>query len=272
MRRLVVDACKELTGDMIRAQLRDQSDILQPKLIPPPSKKALLWKEFGVSDFLLHNPSVPFLSQDLVLLLSSNLDADSSDDVPVDTTILDLEEQDVEVPRGGVADVTETTVNELIIQPPSSPSDKNVPPQPDMPLEEERGGDDHPPPGGSGDFIDNIDMEADGLSRIIPDMPDLEGDMDRDNEEGGASAAATQSTTEQQNSEATDEFEQQRLTRRAQQVLNMLGKGFSNSDKILFSSLAERCSESKRPHGFTLVSCLVKRELSSSNRTSHSQP
>ena len=68
-RRLVVDARKELTGDMIRAQLRDQSDILQPKLIPPPSKKALLWKEFGVSDFLLHNPSVPFLSQDLVLLL-----------------------------------------------------------------------------------------------------------------------------------------------------------------------------------------------------------
>ena len=223
--------------------------------VPPPSKKALLWKEFGVSDFLLHNPSVPFLSQDLALLLSSNLDTDSSDDVPVDTTILDLEEQDAEVPRGGVADVTETTVNESIIQPPSSPSDRNVPPQPDMPLEDERDGDDHPPPRGSGDFIDNIDMEADGLSRIIPDMPDLEGDMDRDNKEGGASTAATQSTTEQQNSKATDKFEQRRLTRRAQQVLNMLEKGFSNSDKILFSSLAKRCLRKQAASRF--YTCLL---------------
>lgn len=229
-RKLLVDPRKELTGDVIRAQLRDSSDILQLKLIPPPSKKALLWKEYGATDYLLHNPSIPCLSSELAHLVNCNLDKDIGDDVILaDTTLLDLEELEIENPRSVGLEAND---------PPSVP-----------PLEDDRGDEDVPPHNDEidelpppNDFIDNIDLGVGGElmdDPLVPVMPDLEAE--EENEVEGVNAA-TQSTAEQDGSERTEEFEQRRWNKRSQQVLNMLEKGFKSSESIQFSSLTKRSS------------------------------
>ncbi len=251
-RKLVVDMRNELTGDMIRAQLRDSSDIVQQKLIPPPSKKALLWKEFGVSDYLLHNPSIPSLQSELFNLVCSNLDNDVTEDVDT-TTLIELE--DTEVLRGAEGTVNESTINESIVPlAPVSPTDLNNVPPSDMPLEEEGGMTDDmqlpPIADNHHDFIDNIDLEGGNpLAKIIPDMPDLE----EANEEGGANL--TQSSSGQQSSEKSDEMEQRRWNKRAQQMLHMLEKGFNNSDTIRFTSLTKKCSRKQAASRF--YTCLL---------------
>ena len=248
-RKLVIDSRNELTSDMMRAQLRDSSDIVQPKLVPPPSKKALLWKEFGVSDYLLHNPSISSLHSELVNLVCSHFE-DSSEDVET-TTLIDLDE--TEVPRGRAEgeSIIESTINESIV--PLPPTDA---PPTDMPLEEERGIIDDmqlPLIDEPHDLIDNIDLEGgDPLAKIIPDMPDLEEDKDA-NEEGGANL--TQSSSGQQASERSDEFEQRRWTKRAQQMLHMLEKGFKNSDTLQFTSLTKKCSKKQAASRF--YTCLL---------------
>ena len=55
-RKLVVDDIKELAGDLIKAQLKDTSDIVTTLDLAPPTKKLMLWKETGGAEKLFSLP------------------------------------------------------------------------------------------------------------------------------------------------------------------------------------------------------------------------
>ncbi|XP_062421816.1 double-strand-break repair protein rad21-like protein 1 [Pungitius pungitius] len=55
-RRLVVDQAKELTNECIRRQLLDDSDLLAPLDMAPPTVQLMQWKESGSADKLFTRP------------------------------------------------------------------------------------------------------------------------------------------------------------------------------------------------------------------------
>ena len=243
-RKLVIDARKELTGNQIRDQLRNQDDILQQKLAPPPSKKAFLWKENNVADYLLSNTTLSFLATELVDLVCGNFDQNVVEDT-FEGTVLDLE--DPEIGRKG-GEVNESAVNDSIAPPSGRGS---VPPT-------EGEGPEDVPQYDPMDFIDNIDMDigGEGLEKIVPEMPNLEEEgEEEEGREGEGETSASGPASEQQASEKTEEFEQRRWTKRAQQMMNMLEKGFDRSDTIQFSTLTKRCSRKQAASRF--YTCLL---------------
>ncbi len=239
-RKLVIDARKELTGNMIRDQLRNQDDILQQKLAPPPSKKAFLWKENNVADYLMSNATLSCLATELVDLVCGNFDQNDVEDT-LEGTVLDLE--DPEIGRKG-GEVNESTINDSVAPPSGRGS---VPPQEGEGPEDVLRDDPM-------DFIDNIDMDigGGGLEKIVPEMPNLD-EEEEEEEEGETNASGAAS--EQQASEKTEEFEQRRWTKRAQQMMTMLEKGFDRSDTIQFSTLTKRCSRKQAASRF--YTCLL---------------
>lgn len=75
-RRLVVDTDKEFTGAQIKSQFDDFKDLLQPKCFPPPTKKAMMWKEMAGCDQLYSNPTFPSLGLELRELITYNYSMD----------------------------------------------------------------------------------------------------------------------------------------------------------------------------------------------------
>ncbi|KFV68340.1 Double-strand-break repair protein rad21-like 1, partial [Dryobates pubescens] len=64
-RKLLVDAVKELSCTTIYNQLNDCTDILTTLDLAPPSKKTMMWKEWGGVDKLLTQPGQPMLHSKL---------------------------------------------------------------------------------------------------------------------------------------------------------------------------------------------------------------
>lgn len=249
-RKLVVDTKKEMTGEVIRAQLRDCSDTLQSKCFPPPSKKALVWKETASSEQLYQKPTIPFMTEEISQLITSNMTLSIPEDFKGDETLFDLD-REIEVPRNG--DGAESTINESAIPVPHSPTgntDVISERMFDMPLEEGRDNDIGANTG-VGDLINNIDNEDEVSAKIIPEMPDLERELA---EEDMIGSTDTQATTEQQ----SEEYEQRRWTKRTQQILRMIEKGFSHSDTLHFSDLTRKCSRKQAASRFYTCLLLAK--------------
>ena len=243
-RRLVVDSDKEFSGQVIRSQFEDYKDTLQPKCFPPPTKKAMLWKEMASCEQLFNRPT-SIVSSDLSKHIVRHYKCDLPNEALVDALNLELEELEAtkDAPANIEQDQTasianeDTTTNDL---PLSDNTRDNV----ELPLEEFQfdAGEERP--------LDNLEREGgeeeDPTSRIIPEMPDLEAE----------------STEEQQQSnELSEEFEKRRWTKRTQQVIRVLDRGFKNKDLVEFSILTQRCNRKLAASRFYTCLLLAKEKM-----------
>lgn len=273
-RRLVVDTDKEFTGQQIKAQFDDFKDLLQPKCFPPPTKKAMMWKEMAGCEQLFSNPTIPLLGADLFTMITRNYCMDVSGKQAVESgieldnivdasrdTIVDASRDHftdaandvskdmpaIEKVRGvsGSADLEHVEAilperdNTLLAVEELKGDAKEVD------LEGTLGGDDLRPFDMDNGF--GLGMEEDmglGATKPIPDMGDFDDIL------------PTQSTEEQQSNELSEE--ERRWTKRTQQVLRVLQHSLLNSDQIEFSSLTRKCNRKQAASRFYTCLLLAK--------------
>ena len=248
-RKLIVDKEMELKGDFIRAQLQDHSDTLQVKCFPPPTKKALLWKESASVEQLYHNPTMHGVTSVLSNLITRNLRSLNTADLKIDTSLL----KDIEVPRDDVP-LGNSTIEDSLIPITDMPLD---PPVGDMldemkeaefDLDHRDNMDDQLLPLTSTNALEqDLEGEDARISRVIPELPDLEGDAENEQDKDQLTA-----TTEEQSGEAGEE---RRWNKRTQQVLRMLEKCFNQTDSLHFNDLTRKCSRKQAASRF--YSCLL---------------
>lgn len=267
-RRLVVDTDKEFPGTQIKAQFQDFKDLLQTKSFPPPTKKAMIWKEMAGCDQLFSRPTAPLLLAELTDLVTRNYSTVIPGE-PAPTSLINLDEDssairqaskdkekktaDKEVLRGGAGSgAADTTLGETTV--PEGEITDLAPPDPSTMLMDDigfgLGGDDRP-----FDEVEPVDLgdrsaatvEAEEpTSRVIPDLPEFDD------------IPSVQSSDEQQSLEMSEEFEQRRWTKRTQQVLRVLGRNLSGKGSLQFSSLTQRCSRKQAASRFYTCLLLAK--------------
>ena len=269
-RRLVVDEDKEFSSKSIRKQLENYSDILQQKLFPPPTKRAMLWKDMTTCEQLFVRPVFPLVSREIFRLVTRNY----TNQIPCDAaaaageeSVVDLEQQEgdgnatrdtttVEKARAGetgsiilsggeAADQTildgidgDTTSTVL----PAVEEDPREFEDGARPFDQEEGGE-FPPDGAPADQQET--------SRVIPDMPELEGLSSED-----AQTAAPGG--DQQSGEMSEEFEKRRWTKHTQQVLRMLDRNFAGNSQTPFSTLTQKCNRKQAASRFYTCLLLAK--------------
>ena len=258
-RRLVVDNDKEFSGQQIKSQFEDYKDLLQPKCFPPPTKKAMMWKEMAGCDQLFSNPTTAGLGTELFNLITRNYTVDIPGE-PTSEALVELDnidtsrdantskdESDIEKPRG------EPPTSKKDQSPEQDRSTKKSLPQVDADVTHPDGenllddlGDDLRPFDMDGfGGMDGIGGDPEDTSKVIPAMPDID-------------EIPTQSTEEQQSGELLEEFEQRRWTKRTQQVLRVLGRSLTSENEIQFSSLTKKCNRKQAASRFYTCLLLAK--------------
>ena len=209
---------------------------------------------------LFQRPTLPVFASDLVRLIARNYCTNVPGE-PVNETLIDLEldidtTTDIERKRGeratGDTTVADTTAPEGEITsdvqgPGAEPSTTDFNNDFGM-ADDMRPFDlDGPDAGPQAD----IDLGEDATSRVIPEMPDLEGVTPGE-------ASSTQTTEERQSNELSEEFEQRRWNKRTQQVFRMLDRSLSNKDSISFKVLTQRCNRKQAASRFYTCLLLAK--------------
>lgn len=269
-RRLVVDNDKEFPGTQIKAQFQDFKDLLQPKYFPPPTKKAMMWKEMAGCDQLFSRPTAPLLFSELSELITRNYSTVVPGEVAVEVPITLEANTPLITKDADVSKKTPTTAEKEVLRKKEGSVTMN-----DTTLGEttvpEAEITDLPPEGGDNLMLDDFGlgeerpydaMEPAGLeekkgtpaeaeaeeptSRVIPDLPDFDD------------IPSVQSSEEQMSNELIEEFEQRRWTKRTQQVLHVLGRSLSGKETIQFSSLTRRCSRKQAASRFYTCLLLAK--------------
>lgn len=248
-RRLVVDTNKEFTGQQIKSQFDDYKDLLQPKYFPPPTKKAMRWKEMAGCDQLFSNPTNPGLGSELRRIITRNYSTDVPGN-PATENIIELDNLEVSKDLPEIEKVAGVSAAEND----ASVVDLNVNISDDT-HQESRGDVDI---GGSGDDMRQVDFDngmeglgelneetTDTTTKVIPDMVELED-------------YPAYFPEEQQGEESTEEFEQRRWTKRTQQVLHILQRSLDNSDQVQFSLLTQKCNRKQAASRFYTCLLLAK--------------
>lgn len=245
-RQLVVDSDKEFTGTDIRALLTDYNDTLQAKCFPPPTKKAMMWKEIASCEQLFNRPT-SVTGNSLSLLVSRNYKCELPEGAQVDVNIdLDLDELQ------GNKDTT--TENVEVIRNQTASTVDDLPDQPNIDITQEQTPDEHQidqpelelPP--EQPQLDNLEQEEAGEdpSRVIPD---LQLEIPEPSEE------------QQESNELSEEFEQRRWTKHTQQVIRVLDRGFKSKDSVEFSALTQRCNRKLAASRFYTCLLLAKEKM-----------
>ena len=255
-RRLVVDTDMEFKSKDIRSQLEEFSDTLQPKLFPPPTKKAMLWKDMTTCEQLFLRPVFPFIAGEILRVVTRNYNSHVPDEPTDESLLLDLDQEEqaavardttaeVEKARGGDTSEADSTV--AAVDPSAGETLLEAAVGNEDMVQGEFGGDVR-----EGEFIpgeEGMGLADEQASRVIPDMPELEGIS---SEEG-----PSQGTTDDKQ-EMSEEFEKRRWTKRTQQVLKMLDRSLSTSSKTPFSSLTQKCSRKQAASRFYTCLLLAK--------------
>lgn len=237
-RRLVVDTDKEFTGQQIKSQFDDYKDLLQPKFFPPPTKKAMRWKEMAGCDQLFSNPSTSGFRQNLAMVVTRNYHVDIPGEPAPETVNIselnftDLAPEDTSMPPE--TSITEDTHQDSKVDLAAQEVDLGVSGN-DMQFDQEN----FPEPA-------VIEHDEEPACTVIPDIVDFDD------------AFPTQSTEEQQSEEQTEEFEQRRWTRRTQNILGALQHSLQNSPQVELSILTNNCNRKQAASRFYTCLLLAK--------------
>ena len=272
-RRVVVDNDKEFSGQQIKSQFEDYNDLLQPKCFPPPTKKAMMWREMAGCEQLYSNSTFPGLTKRLRGLIKGNYTT-SLDfaDFPLDTSFFEEERVEpitgIEPPQAAI-DETENQ-KELEEALPAVEFPDNAPIPEEVPPVEES---EFPKP----DEHEAVAFESE------PTKPDEPADVDFGEDAGPAAAAENaappsgvetdledarantdpcdenlESTGEQMLNELSEEFEQRRWTKHTQQVVHILDRKLKKTDSMTFSSLITKCDRKLAASQFYTCLLLAK--------------
>ena len=84
-RKLIVDEVKAISGEEMKAQLSDSSDIVTTLDIAPPTKRLMHWKETGGVEELFNLPGRKLFAKHVLLDYQNNLKITSTADEHFDT-------------------------------------------------------------------------------------------------------------------------------------------------------------------------------------------
>ena len=265
-RKLVVDTDKEFTSDNIRSQLENYSDILQQKLFPPPTKKAMQWKDMTTCEQLFMRPVCPFVAPQIIKIVTRNYTSRIPGEL--EESLLDLEQEEAPTEVNATRDTTvdiekvraepggaegetnhlgDTTAPGMLLEDRSDATTLPLNNDRDYGMEDgmrpiDHEGDEFPPEG---------DVPNEQTNRVIPDMPDLEAVSSED-------PSQATSAGEKQSEEMSEEFEKRRWTKRTQQVLRILGRSFSSKPETPFSTLTQKCNRKQAASRFYTCLLLAK--------------
>ena len=275
-RKVVIDNDKEFSGQQIKSQFEDYNDLLQPKCFPPPTKKAMMWREMAGCEQLYSNPTFPGLDKHLRTLIKGNYST-SMDyvDFPVDTSLL---EEVMEPIADSTIPPLQTTVEETEAQKeledfpllPADIPDIAAVANEDLPPVEEA----EPP---KPDDVDAGHLEPEDARPEEPtDLGQVweePGQVEAENELPQASAQDMnsedranietadenlESTAEQGVGELSEEFEQRRWTKHTQQVVKVLDRNLRKVESVTFSSLTVKCDRKAAASQFYTCLLLAK--------------
>ena len=102
-RKLIVDEVKAITGEGMKAQLSDSSDIVTTLDIAPPTKRLMHWKETGGVDELFNLPGRKLFARHVIVDYQNNLKITSVADEHFDTLPGGRYQDDLQLENVGVA-------------------------------------------------------------------------------------------------------------------------------------------------------------------------
>ncbi|XP_033126897.1 double-strand-break repair protein rad21 homolog [Anneissia japonica] len=243
-RKLIVDEVKELAGDIIKAQLKDTSDIVTTLDLAPPTKKLMLWKETGGAEKLFVLPGRLHASEIILRSYTKNLTAETPKDLPKNIPSDPMEIEETHIPRQkrkhseiDVAPRESLLPAEHIIETPQPPEEQQQPEEPttsnveDFTQARRPSSDDDD---GGFDFggYEDDDDDDDDVPAFVPsalppvqivDEPVVEEEESSDEEEN--------------DDETTEARTERKLNKRATQMLNTIKRQFEKEEYAYFGDL-----------------------------------
>lgn len=244
-RKLVVDQSLSLSSAQIRDQLQSCDDLLVPKCFPPPTKKALTWKEMAGCEQLFSKPTYPFITSELADLVTRNYTTDifeHQQQQQQETVNLDDVPQDDH--QGGDDHLGADHLDHLVLDQSSGQRDA-VDHSMLLPGDEqisEEAAVAPPPVEGGGEVAARQEGEGSGVQPNEPQEADSDGnDVIGDAEE-----------------KQTEEMEQKRWTKRTHQVLRMISRGLQDKEDIGFTYVTRNCNRKLAASRFYTCLLLAK--------------
>ncbi|XP_041713865.1 double-strand-break repair protein rad21 homolog [Coregonus clupeaformis] len=242
-RKLLVDQAKELSNQAIREQLSDYSDLTAPLDIAPPTRQLMQWKESGGVDRLFSHLCAPVIHPHLQQLYSKDVFWGKTDGVVNEDNHEEMREErhEVETDESAMLSVLHETMD-----PERMGHNVELTPL-------HHYGNDNPP--------DNIwDAVNDGsmLEVSLPELPSEDSmHVHPSGMERETPLTVTQNTQSMVDSQ--DDFEEKRMTSRAQKLLNALKIQRSNA-MFSLQTLCERNSRSQAAATFFCLLVLKKQQ------------
>ncbi|XP_045551205.1 double-strand-break repair protein rad21 homolog isoform X1 [Salmo salar] len=247
-RRLVVDQAKELSNQAVREQLTDYSDLTAPLDLAPPTHQLMQWKESGGVDRLFSHLCAPVIHPHLQQLYSSDVFRGETDRVGNEDDREEMRQERHEV-ESDVSDLpSELSVLHETMDPERMGHNVEL-----TPLHHH--GTDNPPE----DVWDEVHDE----SRFEVSHPELPSEDSMHVHPSGMERETPSNVTRNTQSmvDSQDDFEERRMTSRAQKLLNAL-KIQSSRSNTMFSlqTLCERNSRSQTSATFFCLLVLKKQQ------------
>lgn len=236
-RKLVVDQAKELSNKLMREQLSDYSDLLVTLDMAPPTVQLMQWKESGGADKLFTKPCSTLIAPQMKELFGNSVFQVKSYSVSEGVEEMRKEGQE------GQGDLSSLTTENVSVVDSTTDHEKTHNTELTVfdPIIDNR--------------LENYSQLAQDTSRSEFTHPELPSEdsmfvhpsyLERDTQ---STSLHTQSMLDSQ------DFEERRITRRAQKLLNALKQSRSSSDPTF--SLQELCEGGSRSQAATTFLCLL---------------
>ncbi|XP_068589452.1 double-strand-break repair protein rad21-like protein 1 [Cebidichthys violaceus] len=234
-RKLVVDQTKELTNDCIRGQLLDDSDLVAPLDMAPPTLQLMQWKESGGVDKLFAQPCSTVAAPQMKKLFAKTILQVKSYVVREEVEVMRQDAQDVQ--RGMSTLTTDVSVADSSIDPQRT-HDAEL-------TDLDRTNDNQP---------ENYSELAQGNNSsefTHPELPSEDSMFVHPShlqQETQSTSLHTQSMLDSQ------DFEERRITRRTQKLLDILK---SQSNSVTSFSLEALCEGGTRSQAASTFFCFL---------------
>lgn len=242
-RKLVVDQSLSLSSAQIRDQLQSCDDLLVPKCFPPPTKKALTWKEMAGCEQLFSKPTYPFITSELADLVTRNYTTDIFEHQQQQQETVNLDDVPQDDHQGGDDHLGADHLDHLVLDQSSGQRDAvdhSMLLPGDEQISEEAAV--APPPVEGGEVAARQEGEGSGVQLNEPQEADSDGnDVIGDAEE-----------------KQTEEMEQKRWTKRTHQVLRMISRGLQDKEDIGFTYVTRNCNRKLAASRFYTCLLLAK--------------
>ncbi|KAF1390147.1 hypothetical protein PFLUV_G00055090 [Perca fluviatilis] len=235
-RRLVVDQSKELTNDFIREQLSDYSDLVAPLDMAPPTLQLMQWKESGSADKLFTQPCTTVATPQIKELFAKSIFQGKYYGACEEVEMMRQDGQEVQ------RDISALTTDSVSIV------DSSI--DPERTHNTELTDPDHINDNQRGNYSE-LAQDENESEFTHPELPSEDSMFVHPSciqQETQSTSLHTQSMLDSQ------DFEERRISRRTQKLLNTLK---SQSNSVTTFSLEALCEGSTRLQAATTFFCLL---------------